>query len=50
MKLASTIGFLFGTHNNSCSTKGKGYLCSRRTQWTEFVHQAHPRLDTEAGG
>jgi len=57
MKLASTIGFLFGTHSvangfatiNPCSgfTRQR-YLPGRRTQSTELVQQAHPRLLTEA--
>jgi hypothetical protein len=57
MKLASTIGFLFGTHNiangfvtiDPCSAfTRKRYLSSRRTQSTELVQQAHPELHIEA--
>ena len=57
MKLASIIGFLFGTHNiangfvtiDPCSGfRRKRYLSSRRTQSMELVQQAHPKLHIEA--
>jgi hypothetical protein len=57
MKLASTIGFLFGTHNiandfvtidPSSGFTRKRYLSSRRTQSTELVQRAHPKLHIEA--
>jgi hypothetical protein len=57
MKLASTIGFLFGTPNSAndfmtvdpCSGfTRKRYLSSGRTESPELVHQAHPKLYIEA--
>ena len=57
MKLASTIGFLFGTYNiangfvtiDPCDGfTRKRYLSSRRTQSTELVQQAHPKRHIEA--
>jgi hypothetical protein len=57
MMLASTIGFLFGTHNiadgfvaiDPCSDfTGERYLSSRRTRSTALAQQAHPKFHIEA--